>query len=147
MEVWKPIPGFKAEASSEGRIKSFYQSIQGKIRKPQKGLRGKYLRIQFEHKGPILSVHRLVALAWHDNPFNLPVVAHKDDNGHNNRPDNLKWSTQKDNIAEQVRGAVKRYSAVEKQIMKDAFNAGFSKLSIGKYFGITDTSVRRIVNA
>src|SRR5687767_15066910 len=89
-EIWKPIPGVNAAASSLGRIKSFYT---GAIIKPQKGLRGKYHRIQLGNNKKTYSVHRLVATAWHDNPDNHPIIRHLDDNGLNNRPDNLKWDT------------------------------------------------------
>lgn len=145
-EIWKPIPGFKAEASSLGRIKSFYQYKDGKIRKLQKGLRGKYLRVQLQLRGPYLSVHRLVASAWHENKENYPIIRHLDDNGLNNRPENLKWDTQSNNIAFGRRGKNTPIDPVVKGIIRDAYAAGFSKLAIGNYFNLTDTTIRRIVS-
>lgn len=144
-EIWKDIPGFKAQASSLGRIKSFYQSKNGRVLKLQKGLRGKYLRVQLQNRGPIVSVHRLVAMAWHENPDNHPIIMHLDDNGLNNRPENLKWDTQSNNITFGKKGKMKPYPKLMKQVIREAFSAGYSKLSIAKYFRITDTSVRRVV--
>lgn len=38
-------------------------------------------------------VHRLVAITYIQNPNNLPVVNHKDENKQNNNVDNLEWVT------------------------------------------------------
>lgn len=43
-------------------------------------------------------VSRLMAEAWLDNPHSLPCINHKDFNKANDRPDNLEWCTQKENI-------------------------------------------------
>lgn len=46
-----------------------------------------------------MKVHRLVCEAFHGPPpFPRAVVIHKDECGTNNRPENLKWGTQKENL-------------------------------------------------
>ena len=50
-----------------------------------------YIEITSNGKRTKLAVHRLVAIAFHKNPNNLPQVNHKDGNTINNRADNLEW--------------------------------------------------------
>lgn len=44
------------------------------------------------------SVHRLVAEAFIPNPYNLPIVNHKDENPSNNHIGNLEWCTHAYNV-------------------------------------------------
>lgn len=46
-----------------------------------------------------MKMHQLVCEAFHGpKPFPKAVVIHIDENGLNNRPENLKWGTQKENL-------------------------------------------------
>lgn len=46
-----------------------------------------------------MKVHRLVCEAFHGPPpFDGAVVIHLDEDAHNNKPENLKWGTQKENL-------------------------------------------------
>lgn len=45
-----------------------------------------------------VKIHRLVAIAYIDNPDNKPEVNHLDSNKANNHKDNLQWVTHKENI-------------------------------------------------
>ncbi len=44
-----------------------------------------------DYKQKFFRVHRLVATAFIDNPNNLSIVNHKDENKQNNTVDNLEW--------------------------------------------------------
>lgn len=46
-----------------------------------------------------MKVHQLVCEAFHGpKPFSRAVVIHKDENSLNNKPSNLTWGTQKENL-------------------------------------------------
>lgn len=46
-----------------------------------------------------LKVHRVICEAFHGPaPFDRAVVIHLDEDGLNNKPENLKWGTQKENL-------------------------------------------------
>jgi hypothetical protein len=114
IEVWKAVVGFEGfyEVSNLARVKSLErwedrQSIGGVlykflrkelIRKQILGQYG-YLRIilRKEGKSTYCSIHRLIADAFIDNPWNKPYVNHINGIKHDNRIENLEWCTAKEN--------------------------------------------------
>jgi hypothetical protein len=107
--MWKAIPGFEDyEASTDGEIRSWrehmdgrkYQNTLPRILKPSNGPNG-YLVVSVRRtgkpKGVKRLVHRLIAITFLPNPLNFSDVAHMDGNNRNNRKDNLRWSTHRDN--------------------------------------------------
>ena len=108
-EIWKPIKGFEGlyEVSNKGMVKSLARQVmnRGKLQsrperilKQRKDKRG-YCSVVLCKEGRIYpkAVHRLVADAFILNPENKPVVDHVDTNASNNKVDNLRWCTQKEN--------------------------------------------------
>lgn len=105
-EEWLPIPGYEGyyEASSFGRVRSVDRVVAGKSNSIQ-NRPGHILTRRFDSKGYALvtlskngqsssaKVSRLVAKAFLPNPFNFPVVNHKDENKSNDAADNLEWCT------------------------------------------------------
>lgn len=113
-EVWKPVPSIPGVlASSEGRILlppsyaplpnggyRLYetQPVEGCVTRASKEASHVYRGIYWRKHGNI-KVHRAVCEAFHGPaPFDGAVVIHLDEDGLNNRSDNLKWGTQKENL-------------------------------------------------
>lgn len=113
MEIWKPIKDYDNvyEVSNMGRIRSVTRIIiqkngnlhqrHGKIIKSHanknNGLQQVMLVIHTHYK--MHYVHRLVAVAFVDNPYNLDNVTHINGNDEDNRAENLIWCSrsQKEN--------------------------------------------------
>ena len=98
MEEWKEVPGYEGlyEVSNTGNVKSLIKNkiIKGFIN------RCGYRLVGLSKNGILkrFQVHRLVAQVFIPNPYNLPMVNHKDEDKSNNRVDNLEWCDAKYNI-------------------------------------------------
>jgi len=99
MEIWKkvPIDGYRENylISNKGRLKNIKRNKVLAICLDNYGY-PHYLLCNRGKRKPI-TAHRLVALAFIENPDNLPCVNHKDENKTNNTVENLEWCTAKYN--------------------------------------------------
>lgn len=100
-EEWRDIVDFEGlyQVSNLGNVKSFHE--KGKkggnraFRKDKDGY-----SVLFLHKNGklyIKKVHRLVAIAFMPNPHNKPCIDHINTNKNDNRVQNLRWCTIKEN--------------------------------------------------
>ena len=102
-EVWREIPGYDGDyfASNKGRILSLCRN-EPRILKPficsNEGNRTGYYYVEI--RGQKQRVHRLVALAFLENPEYKPVVHHIDGNPLNNTLKNLAYATYAENAQE-----------------------------------------------
>lgn len=95
MEIWKDVLGYEKyyQISNLGRIRN---KDNGEVLKPS--TTGGYCHISLRYgKKKECLIHRLVAEAFIQNPFNLPCVNHLDEDKQNNKVDNLEWCTYKQN--------------------------------------------------
>lgn len=113
-EVWKPVVGWEGlyEVSNLGNVRSiehevvvhrrntkpFSYIVPAKNKKVSRNNTG-YLTVALSRNGKTenIQIHTLVATAFIDNPNNFRCVNHIDNNGHNNRVDNLEWCSHKGN--------------------------------------------------
>ena len=170
-EVWKTISGYESsyQVSNLGRVKSLKRKVSitrhGKthnksipelVMKPQINKRGKgYLKINLKRPNRVLSVHRLVAIAFIPNPDNKPYINHIDGNPKNNLVNNLEWCTAKENaIHASENGLLPRGEShansklTEKQVLeirKLYIPRKVSQQMLANKYGVTKTMVRYIL--
>ena len=167
MEKWQYIPGCKNEymVSSFGRVKSLqrFKYIAGKKTPVNERLlcfyknKQGYFRVRIkQHNPPSTLVHRLVAIAFKENPNNHKWVNHEDGNKENNKLSNLKWGSISYNIQHAYDNGLKvakkgEDSYMSKLSAKDVIKirkiseSGKSRKSISKIYSVTPECISHIV--
>lgn len=113
-EVWKSVPSLPGvQASSLGRLlfpprnslmpkggmRAYTPApTYGYRRKSHKKAKHVYMGVYYREYGNI-KVHQAVCEAFHGpRPDKSSVVIHLDEDALNNKPENLRWGTQKENL-------------------------------------------------
>jgi hypothetical protein len=115
VEIWRDVPSYEGhyQVSSFGNVKSIkcWHGADEIILKSSPNGRG-YLSVKFYKEGKLktFTIHVLVAIAFHghvpDGTLKI-VVDHKDNNKLNNRADNLRLTTNRDNCTKDTNGTSK----------------------------------------
>ena len=130
--------GLKVKVSSNGEIETFDKiairkngrpdNRKGKVLKPKVDRYGyKVVTLSKNGKRKSYLVHRLVAMAFIDNPLQKETVNHIDGNKLNNSAENLEWATQKEQKVHAI-----EMGLASKNI--DALKEANTKRSIPIYF-------------
>lgn len=129
-EIWKDIVGYEDlyQVSNLGNIKSKERIVKNGNRvffKKEKILtpflqKTGYLTITLLKDNKIKShyIHRLVAIAFIKNDFDLEQVNHKDGNKRNNNVNNLEWCSRSENIKHAIKNGLFSKDVVLNKISK-----------------------------
>jgi hypothetical protein len=103
MEIWKAIPGYEGqyEVSDQGRVKSYRRDHEGRFLRPGR-MPGGHLSVALG-RGNSQCVHKLVLLAFVGPAPDKHECCHNNGNPADNRLENLRWGTRRENILDAVR--------------------------------------------
>lgn len=162
-EIWKDIPGYEGlyQVSNFGRVKSFKIDKSGYImRNTDKN--GWYFTIVLCGIGKPTTtkrIHRIVAELFIVNPYNLPVVNHKDLNKQNNHHLNLEWCSVNENAKHaaannpKTMSGLNRYNKLIKtrQIIQKSLNGDYIETFLNgsdasKKTGVCQRNILQVAN-
>lgn len=137
-EVWKDIKGYEGlyQVSSIGRVRSLDRTVvysdgreyfyESKILIPYKN-NSHYLMVNLCKNGKSKSylIHRLVAEAFIPNTENKKEIDHINTNKSDNRVDNLRWVTRKENCNNPISIENNRNAQQSKPILQLDLNGHF----------------------
>lgn len=152
-EVWKSVPSAPfLEASSFGRI------MVEKWRREKERARGGHAwtgawdgkRYIFRLRGKTYKVARVVCEAFHGPaPDDRPLCLHLDENSRNNRPENLRWGTQAENLSAPRFIEAKRFAAMvlsDEDVRAIRARADERRVDLAAEFGVAPCTISNIIS-
>ena len=161
IERWMPVSGYGGtyEVSDHGRVRSLdHVDARGRLRFGRMLHFGgdDYRLVILCHLGhrKMMKVHRLVALAFVQNPDGKPHVNHKDCDTKNNHHSNLEWVTNLENMRHAWRNGLRRNCHGEnhcraklktEQVAEIMWLVdSMSERKIAKRYGVSRGAIKRI---
>ena len=159
LEQWKPVVTETAdftglyEVSDLGRVRSLPRNgTQARVRVLKPSIHKLGYRQIILSKQTVRTNHRvarLVAIAFHPNPLNLPEVDHIDMNKLNDLANNLEWVTEAENVRRaHASGRVKNFSKITKaQVveMRELRALGWTNKALAQKYKMHAAHVSKIV--
>ncbi|MBM5782939.1 MAG: endonuclease [Pelagibacterales bacterium] len=162
-EVWRDIKGYEGlyQVSSLGNVKSlnYNRTKKEKVLKFGKDKGGYYFVVLYlNKKAKTIIAHRLVAIAFLENPENKPQVNHLNGKKLDNRVENLEWSSRSENmrhafdtgLSEGKKGEKHgRSKLTESQVIKirELYSTrSYSQKEIALMLNVSQSQIGRIVN-
>ena len=159
IEYWTEIPGWKGyEVSNLGNARSWFNT-HSQVFTPyplKQMLNDKgypYIRVRKNCKKYTLPIHRMVLEAFVGAcPVGMQAC-HYDDNSLNNKLENLRWDTWKNNVLDSIRNQTAprgeqqrnaKLTGPEVLNIRERYARGEQSGSIAKDFGVSPTSIREV---
>lgn len=116
MEIWNDISGYNGlyQISTLGRVRSL-KNKKAKILSQAFKDGYKVISLYRNGNGRMFRVHRLVALSFIDNPKRKPCIDHINGMRDDNRVENLRWCTKKENANYDIAIMNYRNNAISKR--------------------------------
>ena len=156
VEIWKDVLDYEGLylVSSFGKVKSI-KSKKEKILKGRDDSNG-YLKVAL-YKTKICvqkKIHRLVALAFIDNPYNKKTVNHINGIKTDNRVENLEWCTHSENekhsyykLGKITNGIIRRKIPLQDiEKIKILYKNGLSMRKIAKQYNVSGSCICSLIN-
>ena len=164
-EEWRAVPGYYGlyEVSSLGRVKSLARKREGdgklipeRIIEGNTSLPYKRCFLSKDGKTKTYYIHRLVAFAFLGNYTEDGLeVAHNNGNPLDNRVENLRWTTSKDNAADKVkhgtinkgvRHGCAKLTEMDVKVARFLRSEGFTLQAIADKLNISNSHTYQIVS-
>jgi len=157
-EEWRPVPGHENwyEVSNLGRVRRAIGGPSTRVGRVLKPLLnpGPYFRVGLSRNNHVTwqSVHRLVGLAFIDNPTSLPEINHQNGIKTDNRACNLEWATRTSNAKHGAdiglsptgeRHRCAKLTAAAVTSIRDAWGR-FSQRQLAEAFGVSVACIKDI---